>query len=128
MNVLKKFQFFLKLDTSCFQAEIQLDGHGVNQVLMLRFFDSEVKFGKYSGGPGVYVSFHHPSDYLAPLAGMWQECLWPQMMTSQYLEHWKIQCQKKYLEKAKCLKHGDPVWYNFTREQIWSLSFVCVYA
>ena len=109
----QSFKFHLDAETSCFMAELDVKGYGINRAVLLGFyFDSNVKFGKHSAGTSVFVRIYHPDDYLSPLEGFSIEANEFAIVT----ETVEQKIQKNSFEKAKCINHEGLQWYSFTGE------------
>ena len=110
-NCIPDFEWHLDVETSCYQAQIDLGGYGRNRALKLGFFfNPDIQLGKYISLPGVYVTFFHPRDYIPYSSGFY---VVPKdfVVVSATTEH---KVQKASFEKAKCFEPDGPQFYNFT--------------
>ena len=112
-NCLPDFKWHLDIETSCYQAQIDLGGYGRNRALKLGFlFNPDIQLGKYIAQQGVYIAFFHPDDYVPYSSGFFVE---PKdfIVVSAITEH---RIQKTSFAKAKCRNIEGPLSYNFTGE------------
>ena len=110
-DCIQDFKWHLDIETSCYQAEVDLGGYGRNRALKLGFyFSPDITLGKYIAQLGAYVTFFHPTDYIPYSGGFFLE---PKdfVVVSATTEH---KVQKTSLKKAKCISTEGPQWYNFT--------------
>ena len=93
------FHFYLEFGMPCFRGQIEFEGYGRNKALILGLFlDSDVKFGKHTGAPGVYIAINHPDDYLPPLEGIALGQTEYAVVTAKMEQ----KVQRKSFGKAKC--------------------------
>ena len=106
------FEFYLDLGIPCFRGQIHFQGYGRNKALVLGFvLHSSVKFGKHTGAPGLYVSIHHPDDYVLPSEGIALGPTEYAVVTATTEE----KVQKKPFAKAKCVTE-EVQSFEFTGE------------
>lgn len=112
-DCIKDFEWHLDIETSCYQAKIDLGGYGKGRALKLGFFfNPEIQLGKYIAQKGAYVAIFHPDDYIPYSNGFFVE---PKdfIIISATTEH---KVQKQSFEKAKCRMVEGPLSYNYTGE------------
>ena len=112
-DCIQDFKWHLDIETSCYQAQIDLGGYGRNRALKLGFFfNPEIQLGKYISQMGAYVTIFHPDHYIPYSSGFFIETK-DFIIVSATTEH---KVQKQSFEKAKCRMVEGPLSYNYTGE------------